>query len=90
MLTNLYPFLVAILYKTMADEVNSVIRHQKWMFQGTGIHDIQVLLTRNISETFIYISTVKLLQQVHKLYYKPNLHLKIIIIVLAKSVNSYE
>jgi hypothetical protein len=43
--TNLYPFLVAILYKAMADEVDSVIWHQVRPEQSVIIHDIEILLT---------------------------------------------
>lgn len=61
MLTNLYPFLFAVLYKTMTDEVNFMKRHQKWLFQWNFIHDIQVLLTKNMLETFIFYIYIQII-----------------------------
>lgn len=46
MLTNLYPVFLAMLHKTMTDEVKSVVTHHVWPFQWTIIHDIQDLLTK--------------------------------------------
>lgn len=46
MLTNLYPVFIAMLHKTMTDEVKSVVTHQVWLFQWTIIHDIQDLLAK--------------------------------------------